>query len=71
MYRGCGPDQFMMDSGDKMWMSGGEKGASLGPPWGVDTSVDVLTLKDENERAYKGILLWSLQSLLFIPIGIG
>ena len=32
MYRGCGPDKFMMDSGDKMWMSDGEKGGSLGPP---------------------------------------
>ena len=27
------------------------------PPWGVDISVDVLTPKDKNERAYKGILL--------------
>lgn len=32
MYRGCGPDKFMMDSGDKMRMSDGEKGGSLGPP---------------------------------------
>ena len=62
--------QFMMNSGDKMWLSDGEKGGCFGPPWGVDISVDVLTPKDKNERAYKGILLWSLQSLLFIPIGV-
>lgn len=57
MYHACGPDQFMMESGDKMWMSDGEEGGCLGAPGVVDTSVDVLTLKDENERAYKGVLL--------------
>lgn len=57
MYHACGPDQFMTDSGDRMWMSDGEEGGCLGPPGVVDTSVDVLTPKDENERAYKGVLL--------------